>query len=190
VIRSCMNRTVNSDVSPGFCSLHFVSSLSLAHTTMSSKGDSHSYLPPPSPIWPGRKGAHHVGASWPRRIRRTITRAPLALLVLAALASYTLLYRAPSLDYNITTSNRQNISPFSRPDVPDFLPQSQTRNPAILVKAKHGAVATEFNICSETGVGILKAGGNAIDAGIASTLCIGVASMYSCVMTSLHDVGE
>ncbi|THV00494.1 gamma-glutamyltranspeptidase [Dendrothele bispora CBS 962.96] len=42
----------------------------------------------------------------------------------------------------------------------------------------HGAVATEVNECSQIGVEIMKEGGNAVDAIIASTLCIGVVAAY------------
>jgi gamma-glutamyltranspeptidase / glutathione hydrolase / leukotriene-C4 hydrolase len=53
------------------------------------------------------------------------------------------------------------------------------RNPAYLIRASHGAVATENVRCSNIGVDVLKEGGNAIDAAIASTLCIGVVNMFS-----------
>ncbi|KAK4699938.1 hypothetical protein P7C70_g6314, partial [Phenoliferia sp. Uapishka_3] len=43
---------------------------------------------------------------------------------------------------------------------------------------KHGGVATEAAPCSEIGIGILEAGGNAADAIIASGLCVGVISAY------------
>ncbi|THU77285.1 gamma-glutamyltranspeptidase [Dendrothele bispora CBS 962.96] len=42
----------------------------------------------------------------------------------------------------------------------------------------HGAVATEVKECSQIGVEIMKEGGNAVDAIIASTLCIGVVAAY------------
>ncbi|CAL1707127.1 unnamed protein product [Somion occarium] len=54
-----------------------------------------------------------------------------------------------------------------------------TRNPAYLIKARHGAVASENEICSNIGVDTLKAGGNAVDAAVSTTLCIGVANMFS-----------
>jgi gamma-glutamyltranspeptidase/glutathione hydrolase len=41
-----------------------------------------------------------------------------------------------------------------------------------------GAVASESTICSQIGVDILRAGGNAADAMVASTLCTGVIGMY------------
>jgi gamma-glutamyltranspeptidase/glutathione hydrolase/leukotriene-C4 hydrolase len=53
------------------------------------------------------------------------------------------------------------------------------RNPAYLIKAKHGAVASENGLCSNIGVEILKEGGNAVDAAVATTFCIGVVNMFS-----------
>ncbi|KAF5348631.1 hypothetical protein D9758_006855 [Tetrapyrgos nigripes] len=53
------------------------------------------------------------------------------------------------------------------------------RNPAYLIRASHGAVATENVRCSNIGVDVMKEGGNAMDAAIASTLCIGVVNMFS-----------
>ncbi|THH27848.1 hypothetical protein EUX98_g6344 [Antrodiella citrinella] len=53
------------------------------------------------------------------------------------------------------------------------------RNPAYLIRAKNGAVASENKLCSDIGVNTLKAGGNAVDAAVSTTLCIGVANMFS-----------
>ncbi|TFK44674.1 gamma-glutamyltranspeptidase [Crucibulum laeve] len=53
------------------------------------------------------------------------------------------------------------------------------RNPAYLIHAQHGAVASENKLCSDIGVDILKEGGNAVDSAIATTLCIGVVNMFS-----------
>jgi len=53
------------------------------------------------------------------------------------------------------------------------------RNPAYLVRATHGAVATENILCSNMGVEVLKNGGNAVDASVASVLCAGVVNMFS-----------
>lgn len=52
------------------------------------------------------------------------------------------------------------------------------RNPAYLIRAKRGAVATENKICSDLGVEILKKGGNAVDASITAVLCTGVVNMF------------
>ncbi|KAK7057202.1 gamma-glutamyltranspeptidase [Favolaschia claudopus] len=52
-------------------------------------------------------------------------------------------------------------------------------NPAFLIKARNGAVASENILCSNIGVDILKAGGNAVDAAIAATFCTGTVAMYS-----------
>ncbi|KAI9475132.1 hypothetical protein LPJ78_000373 [Coemansia sp. RSA 989] len=48
-----------------------------------------------------------------------------------------------------------------------------------LVKARKGAVATDEPRCSVVGTDILRAGGNAVDAAVASTLCIGVLQAHS-----------
>jgi len=53
------------------------------------------------------------------------------------------------------------------------------RNPAYLIKAKHGAVAAENKRCSDIGVHILEEGGNAVDAAISAVFCTGVVNMFS-----------
>ena len=53
------------------------------------------------------------------------------------------------------------------------------RNPAYLIKAEHGAVASENHLCSNLGVQILKDGGNAVDSAVGTTFCIGVVNMFS-----------
>jgi gamma-glutamyltranspeptidase/glutathione hydrolase/leukotriene-C4 hydrolase len=53
------------------------------------------------------------------------------------------------------------------------------RNPSFLIRARHGAVASENKRCSDIGVDVLKEGGNAVDAAIAATFCIGVVNMFS-----------
>ncbi len=60
----------------------------------------------------------------------------------------------------------------------------QSRNPAYLIKAEHGAVASENKRCSDIGVDILKEGGNAVDAAISATFCVGVVNMFSYVPSS------
>jgi len=64
----------------------------------------------------------------------------------------------------------------SRTPSTDSLPQ---RNPSYLVRARNGAVASENKRCSIIGIDILKDGGNAVDAAIATTFCIGVVNMFS-----------
>jgi hypothetical protein len=59
---------------------------------------------------------------------------------------------------------------------------SAGRNPAYLVRAANGAVATENGDCSTVGVDILKAGGNAVDSAVAVSFCIGVLNMFACVL--------
>jgi gamma-glutamyltranspeptidase/glutathione hydrolase/leukotriene-C4 hydrolase len=54
-----------------------------------------------------------------------------------------------------------------------------TRNPAYLIHAQNGAVASENKRCSDIGVEVLQDGGNAVDAAIAATFCTGVVNMFS-----------
>ncbi|OAQ30748.1 gamma-glutamyltranspeptidase [Linnemannia elongata AG-77] len=58
-------------------------------------------------------------------------------------------------------------------------PSVVEKNRPVLIKAKHGAVAAEEIHCSEIGVEVLKEGGNAVDAAIASCLCIGTVNSFS-----------
>ena len=53
------------------------------------------------------------------------------------------------------------------------------QNPAFLIEAENGAVASENERCSLIGVQALKDGGNAVDAAVAATLCSGVVNMFS-----------
>lgn len=52
--------------------------------------------------------------------------------------------------------------------------QTRPRNPAYLIEAENGAVASENKICSDIGIDIMKSGGNAVDAAVGTTFCIGV----------------
>lgn len=57
-------------------------------------------------------------------------------------------------------------NPFNLPP-----PKPGLRNPSYLVRGRHGAVATEAEMCSSIGLDILKEGGKATDAAISSALC-------------------
>ncbi|KAG7091044.1 hypothetical protein E1B28_010104 [Marasmius oreades] len=89
---------------------------------------------------------------------RSIALTTLALVTTTSLLSFT--YRSPG-------------------QITNFIASSGTNNPAYLVKSRHGAVASEHRQCSDIGVRILKEGGNALDAAIASSLCIGVVNPFS-----------
>ncbi|KAL0581320.1 hypothetical protein V5O48_000696 [Marasmius crinis-equi] len=56
---------------------------------------------------------------------------------------------------------------------------SGTNNPAVLVSSRNGAVASDNRLCSDTGVQILKSGGNAVDAAVSVVLCLGVVQPFS-----------
>ncbi|OOO14118.1 gamma-glutamyltransferase [Aspergillus oryzae] len=59
---------------------------------------------------------------------------------------------------------------------PNFDSDSASRSKS--APGKLGAVASENSICSQHGVDILRKGGNAADALVASELCVGVIAMY------------
>ncbi len=48
----------------------------------------------------------------------------------------------------------------------------------VLQNGQHGAVASESEICSHIGIDMLKQGGNAADALVATVFCIGTVGMY------------
>lgn len=102
---------------------------------------------------------------------KTILAAIAAVLLLIFIISSTLL-----LD-----SVKHPTGPFPAPPFPPPKLPPRERNPAFLIKARNGAVATENEVCSNIGVNVLRDGGNAVDAAIASTFCIGVVSMFSSV---------
>ena len=52
--------------------------------------------------------------------------------------------------------------------------------PEVRIRHANGAVATDSKPASEAGVEILKAGGNAVDAAIATALTLSVTRPYSC----------
>ncbi|KAK9760657.1 Gamma-glutamyltranspeptidase 1 [Basidiobolus ranarum] len=47
-----------------------------------------------------------------------------------------------------------------------------------LAVGKNGAVAADLQICSKAGVQILKSNGNAVDAAIATALCLGTVNSF------------
>ncbi|EST05817.1 Gamma-glutamyltranspeptidase [Kalmanozyma brasiliensis GHG001] len=53
------------------------------------------------------------------------------------------------------------------------------RHPAILATGRKAGVATENEVCSRIGMDILLEKGTAVDAAVASTLCVGVLNMFS-----------
>lgn len=96
----------------------------------------------------------------------------LVVLLLACLIGATLLLE----------SAQHPTGPYPRPPAspPDQNnPHTRQRNPAVLIEATNGAVATENPDCSSIGVNVLKEGGNAVDAAVASTFCIGVVNLFS-----------
>jgi gamma-glutamyltranspeptidase/glutathione hydrolase/leukotriene-C4 hydrolase len=98
-----------------------------------------------------------------RRCRRRVREVLLVLLLLIVAAS--------------SSRHRQIIPHLFSTSVEEAV--YSLRNPAYLIKVKHGAVASENELCSNIGVKILKEGGNAVDAAVATTFCIGVANMFS-----------
>jgi hypothetical protein len=58
-------------------------------------------------------------------------------------------------------------------------PIKALQNSSSLEDLKHGAVASDHEICSQVGTSILRDGGNAVDAAVATILCLGVANPAS-----------
>jgi gamma-glutamyltranspeptidase len=42
----------------------------------------------------------------------------------------------------------------------------------------HGSVATDSAVCSLVGTDVMKSGGNAVDAAVAATVCLGVVNPH------------
>lgn len=70
-----------------------------------------------------------------------------------------------------------------RKDTPDMThlppPKAGARNPSYLVSGSNGAVASEEQRCSDIGIDILRENGTAVDAAIATALCVGVVNSFS-----------
>ncbi|KAG7113427.1 Glutathione hydrolase proenzyme like protein [Verticillium longisporum] len=56
--------------------------------------------------------------------------------------------------------------------------QPALSSPTCKGEPRRGAVASELDICSKIGTDLLKAGGNAVDAAVGTTFCVGTAGMY------------
>ena len=80
---------------------------------------------------------------------------------LLALTSLVCVGRAASLS---STSSR---------GLPALNAASQGRTPEHDAAGKHGAIATEVDVCSNVGADLLQAGGSAADALIGASLCVG-----------------
>ena len=94
-------------------------------------------------------------------------------LVFALLVTYGCL----NADYHQISSKIKYVAPSL----------SGSQNPAYLIKAQNGAVASENYRCSLIGVEALKDGGNAVDAAISAGFCLGVVNMFSYVSVLCTD---
>ena len=107
---------------------------------------------------------------------------PRKITVIAAIAllTWALLFIAPDALAHLCHALHARLTDGTRRRVP-----SGTRNRAYIVEAMHGAVASENEICSDIGVHTMRQGGNAVDAAVSTTLCIGVVNMFSYVVPPL-----
>lgn len=151
---------------------------------------------------PGQSAAAPPAASASSRgaTKRMLFRAVALASALAAAFYVVTAWRQAILDRRPPSSKHRQPPPFPDPSLRDGHTPAE-RNPAYLgapyrwlcvltpllwahravlaVRGRHGAVATEVNICSDVGVDVLKDGGNAVDAAVASCLCVGAVNSFA-----------
>ncbi|GAA5937568.1 hypothetical protein JCM10213_008396 [Rhodosporidiobolus nylandii] len=138
-------------------------------------------LAPDSPVFNGNGGElPELAADARARRRRTLVkRAVLALLVFLLVAGIVL-----SIVLPLTIGRRGKKGGRGEDKkVPDMTklppPKPGARNPAYMVSGWEGAVASEEERCSKIGVEVLRENGTAVDAAIATALCVGVVNSFS-----------
>ena len=103
---------------------------------------------------------------WPQLQRMEIT----VIATWALLAAFTLAATQIAL-WNLSLPPSPSKLP--RPHAPSRPSHTPSSAPGTL-----GAVASESKICSQIGIDLLKAGGNAADALVGTSACVGVIGMY------------
>jgi hypothetical protein len=99
--------------------------------------------------------------------RRPRPHPSILLLLVSLLAS---IAAAATIPHNALEPDRLRLNTDARP--------INKPTPDALGKDKLGAVASESITCSNIGIDVLKGGGNAADAMVATTFCVGVIGMY------------
>lgn len=120
-----------------------------------------------SPLLPARSPHHHHPASHTRKSKpKSILN---SILVLFAIFVFAI---ATSIVLKTLLGGFNDSSP------PGTDPRGR-RHPAILATGRKAGVATENEVCSRIGMDMLLEKGTAVDAAVASTLCVGVLNMFS-----------
>ncbi|KAK3841664.1 MAG: nucleophile aminohydrolase [Linnemannia gamsii] len=127
--------------------------------------DNHQRPSSPQPQSNKRLSNSHLKRSLSDKARKRI------IVTLASISGVLLVILGVSLASKVDSLPAQSPPEWTKPVI-------ERPNPT-LIKAKNGAVATEEIHCSEIGVQVLVDGGNAVDAAIASCLCIGTVNSFA-----------
>uniref|UniRef100_A0A914QR83 Uncharacterized protein n=1 Tax=Panagrolaimus davidi TaxID=227884 RepID=A0A914QR83_9BILA len=122
---------------------------------------------PSHPINPGIKDARKKGLPWLIAALVVMVFALLLLLLVFILLNNTSFTHSSSSSSLSSSNSKKSLKDLTKDDWPSQSPNS------LQATFSKTAVASDNGLCSEIGRSVLLKGGNAIDAGIATSFCIG-----------------